>query len=894
MRRFFITTPSHFPLTKFLSVALCFALIGLEAAPVFARSNDDYQFNNNNYGNNYGSQGGYSAQSLDLQMQRMSARIQSFTAPPVHFNSYSQLSLPKLNLSYQPPIRFQYVPQAKVAERTNQPVVKLDTFTPAAKPTFLQNVGQVFKGIGAAITTAFKKIGDGIVSLSHKIFGSNQKQEVPVTPQAQDLMGSFKNLKEIAPGLLQTQNGKTQALGQAWEPGSTFKGDGKALRLVEGTAYGPNLGGITRADGANLPIKYAEVAGKVSPVGLDFTLLTKETTLKIQAPVNIEGFGMIMGGDMVFKGTTPTPEGPLGKFQFQGAKVQLDSAMSDSLDMSGPASLARATFMVKAAVMELNSAVIEKGDKQVFVSRTHAPIEVSGLEKGVNALDATSSANFSKISNVERDLSARSNAVSQFFKTVSQQTGLEATLNFEFKDDFKNLSKEAGDIRQASLNLSQSIENVSYDTIKEPLQNLEQRQDVLTQKTQGLETQAESFREVQRGMRGVTNELVSMLPNIDADRLKTEAPVPDQELARRAATYFPEAKAAVCQQTEKTLEGIKSLVTVGAMAPEQGAKLGAQMMAMRDKILSAVPNDALYDQKRAVADPLQKTYDTSKNLVNRGADAAFFGWMGKVAESHPTMGLVVGTVGLRAAQTADVANKAMGTAGLVYFGVTATITTASALGTAYVAQNVLEYVGVDKDASTAYATVASILVAAKVGSSEQVQAAERWIPKAILSKAQSAWGAVKGVFGGANDLVLNERGHLAIGKERYSYDSRIDRFRNDNSGRFTAQRDLPYPGDGGFAHSVRVEIKPGKIVDRYGPPVGRFASEVGATVSERGLPPGTEGMAYHKYEVVRPMQVEAGPAAPVKEFGAKGRANQYRFDKPISRLLEEGYLREIR
>ena len=153
--------------------------------------------------------------------------------------------------------------------------------------------------------------------------------------------------------------------------------------------------------------------------------------------------------------------------------------------MSGPASLARATFMVKAVVMELNSAVIEKGDKQVFVSRTHAPIEVSGLEKGVNALDATSSANFSKISNVERDLSARSNAVSQFFKTVSHQTGLEATLNFEFKDDFKNLSKEAGDIRQASLNLSQSIENVSYENIKEPLQNLQQRQDVLTQKTQG-------------------------------------------------------------------------------------------------------------------------------------------------------------------------------------------------------------------------------------------------------------------------------------------------------------------------------------------------------------------------------------------------------------------------
>jgi hypothetical protein len=889
MRQSLNFIPFRFALTKAFSVFLSLAFVGIEVAPAFARNNDDYQTSNKNYG----SQVGYSAQSFELQMQRMNARMQSFNAPQIQRFDTHQFSSPKLNLSYQPTIRFPYSPQGKPFEVISKPATKLNVVA-VQRPTFTQNVGQVFKGIGSAITSMFKKIADGIVAVVHHVFGSAKKEVPMTTPQAQNIMGSFKNLQEVSPGILETQRGKTIALGQTWEPGTTFKAEGNNLRLIEGTAYAPNLGGITRADGADLPIRFADDAGKVKPVGLDFNLLVKETPLKIQAPVNIEGFGTISTGDMTFKGAIETPEGTVGKFQFKGAKVLLDNALAGTLVMSGPVSLARATFVVKASVMDLNSAVVEKGDKRVFISRTQAPIEISGIEKEVNDLDATSSANFSKISNVERDLSARSNAVSQFFNTVSKQTGLEATLNFEFKDEFKDLLKEAGDIRQGSLNLSQSVENISYANVKESLQNLQQRQDVLTQKTQVLEAQAESFREFQRGMRGVTNELVSMLPQIDADRLKTEAPVPDQELAHRAATYFPDQKAAVCQQTDKALAGIKSLVNAGAMTPEEGGKLGAQMMAMRDKILGAVPNDALFDQKRAVGDPLQKTYDTSKNLVNRGADAAFFGWMGKVAESHPTTGLVVGTVGLRAAQTADVANKAMGTAGLVYFGVTATITTASALGTAYVAQNVLEYVGVDKEASTAYATVASILVAAKVGSSENVQAAERWIPKAILSKAQSAWGAVRGVFGGANDLVLNERGHLAIGKERYSYDSRIDRFRNDNSGRFTAQRDLPYPEDGGFAHSLRVEIKPGKIVDRYGPPVGRFASEVGATVSERGLPPGTEGMAYHKYEVVRPMQVEAGPAAPVKEFGAKGRANQYRFDKPISRLLEEGYLREIR
>ena len=341
--------PFRFALTKSLSVALCLALVGLEAGPVFARNNDDYQ--NNSYSSNYGPQGGYSASNFELQMQQARARMQSFVAPPVqNFNSFRYVA-PNLNLTYQPTIRFQYSLQAKTPDINTKAPVKLDTIVSVQKPTFVQSVGAVFKGVGAAITSAFKKIGDGIVSLAHKIFGPNQKQEVPVTPQSQDLMGSFKNLKEIAPGLLQTQNGKTTALGQTWEPGSTFKADGKNLRLVEGTAYAPNFGGITRADGANFPVRFADDAGKVKPIGLDFNLMAKETPLKIQAPLNIEGFGKISAGDMTFKGAIETHEGTVGKFQFKGAQVQLDSAMSDALDMSGPASLARATFMVKAAAL---------------------------------------------------------------------------------------------------------------------------------------------------------------------------------------------------------------------------------------------------------------------------------------------------------------------------------------------------------------------------------------------------------------------------------------------------------------------------------------------------------------------------------------------------------------
>ena len=262
----------------------------------------------------------------------------------------------------------------------------------------------------------------------------------------------------------------------------------------------------------------------------------------------------------------------------------------------------------------------------------------------------------------------------------------------------------------------------------------------------------------------MTNELVAMSPKNDADRLKTEAPIPDQELAYRAAKYFPEEKARVCQQTDKALEGIKSLVKVGAMTPEQGANLGAQMMAMRDKILGAVPNDALYNQKRAVADPLQKTYDTGKSLVNRATDAAFFNvmGMGKLAEKYPKTGETMGKFYLGEAKLAQTGAVVIGTAGLAYFAVTATITTGAAVGTAYVVKNILEYVGVNKEASTAYAAATSFLVAAKVGNSETVQSAESSISEAIMSKAQSAWGVVKNIFGEGGQLVKNESGIIAI------------------------------------------------------------------------------------------------------------------------------------
>jgi hypothetical protein len=94
--------------------------------------------------------------------------------------------------------------------------------------------------------------------------------------------------------------------------------------------------------------------------------------------------------------------------------------------------------------------------------------------------------------------------------------------------------------------------------------------------------------------------------------------------------------------------------------------------------------------------------------------------------------------------------------------------------------------------------------------------------------------------------------------------------------------------------SERGIVPEGTIVDRFGRPTGRYAGQPGASISERGLIPGSEALEYHKYEVMKSLGAEIGPAAGVKEFGAAGGSIQYLFDEPIKELLKNGYLREIK
>lgn len=746
-------------LTKSLSVALCLALVGLEAGPVFARNNDDYF--SNSYSSNYGSRGGYSASDFERQMQQARARMQSFVAPSVqNFDSF-RYTAPKLNLTNPPTIRFQYSQQTKTPEISTKPIVKLDTIAPVQKPTFVQSVDAVFKGMGAAITSAFKKIGDGIVSLAHKIFGSNQKQEVPVTPQSQELMGSFKNLKEIGPGVLQTQNGKTVALGQTWEPGSTFRAEGKNLRLIAGTAYAPNFGGITRVDGADFPVRFADDAGKVKPIGLDFNLMAKETSLKIQAPVDIEGFGTILGGDMVFKGTVQTPEGTLGKFQFTGAHVQLNSAMASDLGVSSPASLARATFMVKAVVMELNSVEIQSKDKHLFVQEFKPAIDLNQVETKLESVGGGLAQAQVQFTKAERDYSNAAVASRSLLTNIAKATGQTDVTVFQEPNDLKSLRQEAQAVTSLSSKVTEDMKAGNYQAVSDALPDLAVRTEFFKARSETVAVQAEMTKDFFKDIRKLTTNLSAVSHVVDVGDLAGNKPI-TMEAVARGNEWFPAPEKKVFAETAThAQETLVKLVEAGAVDPERALDWALSLKIAKDKVLGAGPSK-LGDRISVAAAHPQATI---KEASSEAADFYVFNTLSRCAETSPKTMEAVGHVGLFVSKGANVLGKAAGIGLMVSFP----ISSAAGIATGVAVDHSLQVAGVNQDLSEFMGAMSGMLVGGRVAQGAKVSAIEKaWAARigasaGVGQAVQEFKAGFKEALQWTKKVAQSEAGHVFVG-----------------------------------------------------------------------------------------------------------------------------------
>ncbi|KAJ7355156.1 hypothetical protein DFH08DRAFT_690281, partial [Mycena albidolilacea] len=82
-----------------------------------------------------------------------------------------------------------------------------------------------------------------------------------------------------------------------------------------------------------------------------------------------------------------------------------------------------------------------------------------------------------------------------------------------------------------------------------------------------------------------------------------------------------------------------------------------------------------------------------------------------------------------------------------------------------------------------------------------------------------------------------------------------------------------------------VLLPAGTLLDRFGPPSGRYLSPAYTPAAQRALPPSrfNPPMEYHVYEVLTELNVTAGTIAAA--FGQPGQGTQYQLDVAVAELL---------
>lgn len=122
----------------------------------------------------------------------------------------------------------------------------------------------------------------------------------------------------------------------------------------------------------------------------------------------------------------------------------------------------------------------------------------------------------------------------------------------------------------------------------------------------------------------------------------------------------------------------------------------------------------------------------------------------------------------------------------------------------------------------------------------------------------------------------------------------LDFGRNFNAPRTPTTRALasPWPHNRGFlGNPKQATLKPGTMIDRYGFEGGTFASPKGTPYANRALHPSSASKPYNVYEVVKPLDVNTGRAAPW--FGEPGLGIQHELPSSVGTLIEQGILKRV-
>ena len=113
-----------------------------------------------------------------------------------------------------------------------------------------------------------------------------------------------------------------------------------------------------------------------------------------------------------------------------------------------------------------------------------------------------------------------------------------------------------------------------------------------------------------------------------------------------------------------------------------------------------------------------------------------------------------------------------------------------------------------------------------------------------------------------------------------------------------AKGKVVWPENDGFAAVPKVRpLEKGELIDRYSvfsgtADDGEFFGKVGDSFEKRSLPYDPARVKHTQYEVLKPFEVKEGPIAPA--FGHDGGGTQYLSPVPVSQLIGQGFIKEVK
>jgi hypothetical protein len=459
---------------------------------------------------------------------------------------------------------------------------------------------------------------------------------------------------------------------------------------------------------------------------------------------------------MTFKGAAKAPGGTtVGKFQFTGAQVQLDGALDETLGLSSPANLIRATFVVESAVMNLKSAEVQSKDKRLFVQESKLAIDLNQVEKKLTGVGGSLAEAQGQFTKADRDFSNGAVASRSLLTNLARATGQTDVAVFQEPADLKSLRQEGQSLAALSSQATENMKVGNYQEVAEALGDLTVRTEVFKARSETLAVQAEMTKGFFKEIRNLTNDLSAVNQVVDVNDLAGK-PI-TVEAAAKGYEWFPAPEKKVfADRASHAQETLVTLVEAGAVDADRALDWALSLKIAKDKVLGAGPNK-MSDRISVAASHPQATL---KEASSEAADFYVFNTLSEYAETSPKTMMAVSYVGLGAGKVASALGTAAGVGLMVLFPVSSL----SGFAAGHAANHGLQAAGVNEDLAGFMGIVSGTLVGGRVAKLEAAWAARTGANQGIAPAVQKFKAEFKETMQGTQRMTQSEAGHVLVGR----------------------------------------------------------------------------------------------------------------------------------